>query len=433
MRFGVQAWGSEGDVRPLIALAAGLRAGGHSVTITICSDRRVDYKKICGTYGLQYLEAGTYLDFADISAKMSQCADEVTWFRTWHRTLFIDGGNEDLMYDAAMVLCADNDVVISHYLSYPTKAAVLKSGTPHVSVQLTHDHTPTGFRSCGANTPNLGQRLNQITWNEVSRIQDTFFKRDYMRFWTGKGLPPFDHLRSLYFSDDLNLLGISNILCQQQPDWGDLHIVTGFLNLPESDQFPRISRVVEEFVATAEPPVFMTLGSGQEVYPGSNAENNADLFVHAALKSGCRAVIQIGVAAARKYPPNTLHAESNRILFVDWIPYDAILARSAMAVHHAGAGTSQLALRSDCPCVLLPPTAHHLTFAKELNRIGVAPKPVLRDGVSSRRLAAQISEVLSNLSYKERAIAVGPASREEDGVRRAVAVITERFGTPDYA
>ncbi len=33
MKIGIQTWGSDGDVRPFIALAAGLRAAGHDVTV----------------------------------------------------------------------------------------------------------------------------------------------------------------------------------------------------------------------------------------------------------------------------------------------------------------------------------------------------------------------------------------------------------------
>jgi UDP:flavonoid glycosyltransferase YjiC (YdhE family) len=33
MKIGIQTWGTEGDVRPFIALAGGLSAAGHDVTL----------------------------------------------------------------------------------------------------------------------------------------------------------------------------------------------------------------------------------------------------------------------------------------------------------------------------------------------------------------------------------------------------------------
>ncbi len=35
MKFGIQSWGSEGDNRPLLALAAGLASAGHEVNLVI--------------------------------------------------------------------------------------------------------------------------------------------------------------------------------------------------------------------------------------------------------------------------------------------------------------------------------------------------------------------------------------------------------------
>jgi UDP:flavonoid glycosyltransferase YjiC (YdhE family) len=33
MKIGIQTWGTEGDIRPFIALAGGLSAAGHEVTL----------------------------------------------------------------------------------------------------------------------------------------------------------------------------------------------------------------------------------------------------------------------------------------------------------------------------------------------------------------------------------------------------------------
>jgi UDP:flavonoid glycosyltransferase YjiC (YdhE family) len=35
MKIGIQTWGTEGDVRPFIALAGGLSAAGHDVTLAV--------------------------------------------------------------------------------------------------------------------------------------------------------------------------------------------------------------------------------------------------------------------------------------------------------------------------------------------------------------------------------------------------------------
>ena len=43
MKIGIQTWGSQGDVRPFIALAAGLSSAGHEVTLAITEITNQDF------------------------------------------------------------------------------------------------------------------------------------------------------------------------------------------------------------------------------------------------------------------------------------------------------------------------------------------------------------------------------------------------------
>ncbi len=53
MKIGLQAWGSEGDIRPLIALSHGLARRGHDVELidTDFEDRQFD--ALAGTLGFR--------------------------------------------------------------------------------------------------------------------------------------------------------------------------------------------------------------------------------------------------------------------------------------------------------------------------------------------------------------------------------------------
>ena len=43
MKIGLQTWGSDGDIRPFLALAGGLRARGHEVSLVITSVDNKNY------------------------------------------------------------------------------------------------------------------------------------------------------------------------------------------------------------------------------------------------------------------------------------------------------------------------------------------------------------------------------------------------------
>jgi UDP:flavonoid glycosyltransferase YjiC (YdhE family) len=51
MKIGLQAWGSEGDIRPFTALAAGLTKAGHDVTLVVTDNAGRDYSGLAQRFG----------------------------------------------------------------------------------------------------------------------------------------------------------------------------------------------------------------------------------------------------------------------------------------------------------------------------------------------------------------------------------------------
>ena len=49
--IGIQTWGSEGDIRPFLALAAGLAEAGHEVTVVITSVDDKNYQDYAQRFG----------------------------------------------------------------------------------------------------------------------------------------------------------------------------------------------------------------------------------------------------------------------------------------------------------------------------------------------------------------------------------------------
>jgi sterol 3beta-glucosyltransferase len=53
-RLGIQTWGSEGDVRPFLALASGLAKKGHHVTVVATTGFNVAYARIASANGFTF-------------------------------------------------------------------------------------------------------------------------------------------------------------------------------------------------------------------------------------------------------------------------------------------------------------------------------------------------------------------------------------------
>ena len=55
MRIGLQAWGSEGDIQPFTALAAGLVRAGHEVTLVVTDNIGRDYSHLANRFGYKLI------------------------------------------------------------------------------------------------------------------------------------------------------------------------------------------------------------------------------------------------------------------------------------------------------------------------------------------------------------------------------------------
>ena len=94
-------------------------------------------------------------------------------------------------------------------------------------------------------------------------------------------------------------------------------------------------------------------------------------------------------------------------------------------VHHGGAGTSHAATRAACPSVVVPFMDEQLYWAKQLQILGVAGKPLPAKKVTAKALAAGIKVVLSTPAMKEKAQQLSLSMQNNDGVAQAIRLIEE--------
>jgi hypothetical protein len=130
MRVGLQAWGSDGDVRPVIALAAGLVRRGHSVRVVATSVDQTDYRPLCSALNvpLEMVPPRVSVDLASLSRAA----------RGNDRKLLAALLDVALMpfvtelSSAAERLCAGSDLVVGHFMSWPLRAVAQRVGRTHV-------------------------------------------------------------------------------------------------------------------------------------------------------------------------------------------------------------------------------------------------------------------------------------------------------------
>ena len=161
----------------------------------------------------------------------------------------------------------------------------------------------------------------------------------------------------------------------------------------------------------------MTFGSLQQAVP----EWSMDLFIEAVELAGCRAIIQ---TSSQHYPPDTV---TDKIYFIGRHPHQPVFKRCAAVVHHGGAGTSHASTRSGCPSVVIPFMDEQLFWARQLEQLGLAGKPLPAKRVTPKALANELTKVLENRTYKQNAELVSQAMLKQSGVDTAVCLIEKEY------
>lgn len=421
MRIGMQTWGSHGDIRPFLALAEGLQENGYEVTLAITCVDSDKYGKVESKAGVNIINVASPVitDAADMQRAGEAILDQRNPVRQARNilTMAFEPAVE-AMAKVAEQLCHDNDVLIGHFFHYPLQAWAEKMHKPYISVLLQHNFLPT-LNHAPYGMPAFINLSPRFSWWLVRKLMNSSMKSYPNRFRATIGLPPVkDLIDDVWTSEALTLIGVSRHLCLQQQDWPETYRVCGFLDMPNIELEGELSDNLLAFLNKGTPPIYMTFGSLMP--PAIEAQKKTiELFMQAAQKSDCRAIIQAPDATACGYE------SSDTVCFVDKSPYETVFPHCAAVVHHGGAGTTQTASLAGKPSVVVAHIAEQEFWGAELQRAGLAGPVLLRRKVNASELARAIVKVKESFDIQRQAHKLGAAMRRENGVASAVELIND--------
>ncbi len=412
MKIGIQTWGSNGDIRPMLALADGLQKAGHEVTLVVSSIDNHSYHELCTQLGITYRQVPEHIDFDMPSfARCSFKMHPLQWLRA-----LLDGAffpYEQAIYRAAQQLVAENDYVIGHHFLYPLKLAAHQQQKPFVSVTLCHAAIPNP--ACPLfGLPDLGCHINILSWKLLDVAFNWALKKPLSRLWLEVGeAPPANMLTELLCSQQLNLVAVDPLFCPSIELWQPHHQACGFLNLTEDARHWTPPAALAEFLDNGSAPVYMTFGSLQQAVP----DWSMALFLEAVTLAGCRAIIQ---TSSLHYPADS---QIDQVYFIGRHPHQPLFKHCAAIVHHGGAGTSHAATRAGCPSVVVPFMDEQLFWARQLQTLGLAGKPLPAKKVTAAALAKGIRTVLNSKTLQDNARQAGRTMQNNDGIARAIQLL----------
>ncbi len=419
MKIGIIAWGSEGDIRPFIALATGLSKRGHQVDMVVSS---IDYRDFSGMLegsGVRFSETAPIPVNRDILDKMSRMAihdrNPINHFKFLLENLF--DPLEDELLEESRRLCRDCDIVIKHLLVHPLAVAAESTGTPLVDVTPTAAALPSpDIQLVGI--PWTGRLLNSLMWKAASKVMSRMLRSRVNSLRVRVGLEPLrDVHRWLVEMSDLTLIGCSRALLPDRIEWkGNVHIC-GSLDLSStgSDPAPELS----EFLAAGPPPVYA--GFGSMTYFEPEVDQLMETTAAAILSAGQRAIIQCDRDDLNWSPDNT------DIILVRKTSHRTVFPHCKAVVHHGGAGTTHSVVSCGLPSVVVMYGVDQLFWGPRLWTLGVAPKPLLRRKLKRHQLVRAIDEACGCSGMRSKAEELASFMKTEDGVLTAAKLIETEF------
>jgi sterol 3beta-glucosyltransferase len=414
VRIGIQTWGSEGDIRPFLALGDALTRRGHHVELLYTEIGSRRYEAVAEALGFSARAVASPViaderELYAIGLKAINTRNELEQGLWISRRLLEPVIPE--VYEAGLELARRSDVVVQHFILHGARAAADRAGTPVVTVALAHLLIESRYIH-PSGLPYLGEWGNVLEWKIARLALNRTLLKDVNRWRAHVGLPRFaDLLNDGWASHRLHLIASSPALINRPADWPAWNQLCGFLQLP-AHEHEALTPKVEAFLSSGPAPVFMGFGSLMPLSTHHLTETVA-VFETAARQAGQRAIIQAEIDR-----PATAD-----VLFVRRTPHGRVFPRCAAIVHHAGAGTTHTTLKSGVPSVPVPHVSDQFSWSSELHRLGVAPKPLRRTKLTAAALASRIRDVAGNAAMRAAAQRIQARMANDDGPATAARLI----------
>lgn len=423
MRIRIITVGSQGDVRPYVALGAGLRTAGHDVRIAT----HPGFEALVRERGLDFAPvAGDPRDSADNRQLRALHDDGRNVFRWWRTFKEVDAPLMRQRLRDCWEASRDAEAIVVSILPYLFGYAIAEKLQVPLIRAFYFPVSPT--RSYPADfvpgRVRLGERLNlatyqiqrQVLW-QIARPWIAGACRDVLGL---KTLPLFEPFGELDRRKQLLLYAYSAAVAPPPPDWGEWIEVTGYWFADRSADWSP-SPALAAFLDDGPPPVYI---GGFGSMTNRDPTELARTVARALVASGRRAVVLTGWGGLH---PSELPRD---IFAIDWVPFDWLFKRVAAVIHHGGAGTTAAGLRAGVPTVIVPFFLDQFFWGRRVFDLGVGPRPIPRKRLEADALASAIRIATTDSGMQGRAAALGERIRVEDGVTRAVATFERHMQGP---
>ena len=407
MKICIFSIGTQGDVRPFVALGLGLQAHGHQVCIATGRSCEV----LVRSSGLAY--APLTADFLDVMARdpevLQRGLNPLALLRTARRELkamSADWPEQAMSAARGASLLMGNGMVaalaaaLGEHLDIPVVETHLQPVSPCPDIPPMMLPPPRRPRA-GVINQGLYHACRVLTWQMMAPA--------YAAVRQQLSLPPLPWYGPFYRRQRPHrvLYGFSPSLIPRSPYWPDNVQVAGNWFFDEGARW-QPPAALRDFLAAGPKPVYVGFGS----MLGDDAERLSEVWRQALKNTGQRGIFATGWGGLQA-------VDDPQVFCLDAAPHDWLFPRVAAVVHHGGAGTSAAAARAGVPSVVMPFFGDQPFWAWRLASVGAAPAAVSRKTLSVDAATKALQEALA-APCQNLAVALGQRLRDEDGVGEAI-------------
>ncbi|BFM50448.1 glycosyltransferase [Marinomonas sp. THO17] len=420
MKIVIISIGTQGDVRPLVALGIGLKKLGHQVCL-VCN---IKFQPLVESAGLDFSLIDA--DFLELMAtnpeQLKKGKSILTIFKVARRGIL---NMADQWATQGIHAAKGADLLIGSGMSVPIVSSLSELLDIPFAISHLQPMTPTRkIPAMGLPLPkDKGSEWYNLASHHVFRFIGWHILRPAINTKLRKqlGLKPYP-LHSPYYLPAIKhkpiLYGYSQHLLPSPKDWQANIAVSGFWFYDQAASW-QPPKYLEDFLNNGSKPIYVGFGS----MLNGNAAELTEKIITAIRLSGQRAILASGWGGLSTEQISGLEKQ---ICLIDNAPHDWLFPRVSMAIHHGGAGTTAAAARAGIPSIIVPFLADQPFWAWCLKRLGVSPGSLDQKNFSVTQLVRYIEDA-NSAAIQQNASQLGQKIRAENGVENAILALKE-FG-----
>jgi UDP:flavonoid glycosyltransferase YjiC (YdhE family) len=383
MRIALAAEGSRGDVHPMLALGARLRAAGHEVRL--CAPP--DFAEEARARGLAFRAVG--------GAVRDYLVAHAGALTRSLRSQIVEAGRYlsascDAQFASLPEATAGCERIVAASLSFAAPSCAELHGARYRFIA----YCPVLIRSAEhpsflVPSQSLPRWMNRLSWSLTERPLGAFLRRLINRGRRRLDLPPIaDAWR--HVSGEEAILAADRALAPAPSDATQrVRQIPCLHDMQPAALPPKL----EDFLAAGPPPVYFGFGSMPDPDPAATTR----LVLDAASQVGARALISAGWAGLGDGPL------PEGVAVIGAASHPALFPRVAAVVHHGGAGTTTTAARAGVPQLVVPHLADQFYWGRRVELLGLGPPTIPRPSLRAEHLAEALDAIIGNETLAERA------------------------------